>query len=80
MAKTQIQIRNEIRELDRRRGDGLEVALLWESRTDRVFVSIVDHRRDVVLEVSVDPADALDAFRHPFAYVPVGAAGTEIAA
>ncbi len=77
---TQTKLQTRIRELDRRIGDGLEVALLWDAQTDQVFVSIVDRRRDVVLEVSVDPADALDAFRHPFAYVPVGATGSGIAA
>lgn len=31
-----------IRELDRRRSFGIEVALLWNPRTDHVFISVVD--------------------------------------
>jgi hypothetical protein len=57
-----------IRELDRRRGEGFEVALLWDPETNRVFVALEDERRGTSLEVDVDPAEALDAFHHPYAY------------
>ena len=56
------------RELDFRSSAGLEVALLWESETNRVSVSVFDRLSgdDFVLEV--DPAEALGAFHHPFAF------------
>ena len=57
-----------IRELDHRNNDGIEVWLLWDSHADRVFVSVEDHRRDRSFHMSVDAADALDAFHHPYAY------------
>ena len=58
------------RELDRRSNDGIEVALLWEPRTNRLFVAIEDARRGESFRIDVDPAHALDVFRHPYAYAP----------
>lgn len=60
---------DHIRELDQRNNDGIEVTLLWDSVADRVFISVVDGRRGTSLRVDVDPADALDAFHHPYAYI-----------
>jgi hypothetical protein len=57
-----------VRELDRRINDGFDVALLWNSVTNRIFVTIEDQRHGAVFEFAVDAADALEAFQHPFAY------------
>jgi hypothetical protein len=57
-----------VRELDCRMNDGFEVRLLWNSLTDSVSVSVDDTRYGESFEFEVAPADALDAFRHPFAY------------
>jgi hypothetical protein len=57
-----------IRELDRRSNDGIDVALLWDAHTNRVFVAVEDGRQGESLELEVDAANALDAFRHPYAY------------
>ena len=56
-----------VRELDRRINDGFDVRLLWHSQTHRVFVN-VEGRHGDSLEFEVAPADALEAFYHPFAY------------
>lgn len=56
-----------VRELDRRVNDGFDVSLLWHSATNRVFVA-VEGRLGDSLEFEVAPADALEAFHHPFAY------------
>lgn len=56
------------RELDRRTGEGLDVRLLWDPQTDRVSVAVHDSHLDEFFELAVDGADALDAFRHPYAY------------
>ena len=56
-----------VRELDRRINDGFDVRLLWDSRTNRVFVAIEGRRGDS-LEFEVHAGDALEAFHHPFAY------------
>jgi hypothetical protein len=57
-----------IRELDRRRSDGIDVRLLWDSRTDTIMIAVDDAKTEASFEVEVDAADALDAFRHPYAY------------
>ena len=55
------------RELDRRSNNGIEVTLLWDPRTNGVFVAVRDEGSDDWF-LDVDPADALEAFRHPYAY------------
>jgi hypothetical protein len=57
-----------IRELDYRRSNGIEVTLLFNVRTEGVFVSVVDERNSEGVQFQVAPADALDAFHHPYAY------------
>jgi len=57
-----------IRELDHRTNDGIDVRLLWNSRTNQVFVAVEDQRTGDVVEITVSGADALDAFHHPFVY------------
>jgi hypothetical protein len=60
------------RELADRSLDGLEVRLWWSESAQRVQVTVADHRRGDHIVVEVDGADALDAFRHPFAYAKRG--------
>jgi hypothetical protein len=57
-----------MRELDQRNGDGFLVTLLWSEDTGSVFVCVDDERTEEAFHFSVDPADALEAFRHPYAY------------
>ena len=60
----------QARELDARAGDGIDVRLLWYPATNTVTVSVsvLDATRDHSFELAVEPAEALDAFHHPFAY------------
>jgi hypothetical protein len=58
----------KISELDYRSADGIDVWLLWARSSNRVLVVLVDTRLSSTFELDVDPADALDAFRHPYAY------------
>lgn len=60
------------RELADRSLDGLEVRLWWSESANRVQVTVADHRGGDHVVVEVDRADALDAFRHPFAYANRG--------
>ena len=55
-------------ELDHRSSDGLEVTLLWEAETNRVTVAVFDAKSGDYFELEIDPAQALDAFHHPYAY------------
>jgi hypothetical protein len=67
MQRTQEAKMTGTRELDFRSNDGLEVALLWEPETNRVSVSLFDSRSGDDFTLEVDPAEALDAFHHPYA-------------
>ena len=58
------------RELDARRGDGLEVRLLWNPGDNSLTVPVDDHRHAERFVIPVAPADAAEAFAHPFAYAP----------
>jgi len=58
----------EIRELDHRTSDGIDVTLLWSAETDRVWIDVRDGRAGSSFRLDVDPGEALDAFRHPYAY------------
>jgi hypothetical protein len=55
-------------ELDHRSNDGLEVTLLWQAETNRVTVTVFDAKSGDHFDLEVDPAQALDAFHHPYAY------------
>jgi hypothetical protein len=65
----------EVRELDARAGDGIAVRLLWRPSVDRVYLDLRDGRSGEQFLVAVAGADALDAFRHPFAYLNSSAPG-----
>ncbi len=59
----------DLRELNARTADGLDVQLLWSPQGE-TFVRVTDRKYNadpVTFEVS--PADAGDAFRHPYAYL-----------
>jgi hypothetical protein len=57
-----------IRELDHRFSDGIDVRLLWDSRTNGVSIAVLDERSGEYFELDVDPEDAQVAFHHPYAY------------
>lgn len=48
--------------------DGIDVKLLWNPRTDAIVIAVEDERAGDSFELAVDAVDALDAFRHPYAY------------
>jgi hypothetical protein len=56
------------RELASRAGDGLQISLVWSRSADRVKVTVLDERLRESFDIHVEGADALTAFRHPFAY------------
>jgi hypothetical protein len=63
------------RELAQRQSGSVEIALLWHPGSDRVELSVHYLVTDTELRVDVAPALALDAFRHPFAYMRTGEPG-----
>jgi hypothetical protein len=56
------------RELASRTGDGLEISLLWSPSNDSVKVTVLDGRLGESFDLHVLGADALSAYKHPFAY------------
>ena len=56
-------------ELDTRSADGITVALLWRRGDPDVLLRVDDERTGVRVELGVPGRDALQAFRHPFAYI-----------
>jgi hypothetical protein len=57
------------RELAHRSAAGLDVFLLWFEAAGRVAIRVLDSRTGDRFELPVKPAEALNAFHHPFAYV-----------
>ena len=57
-----------LRELAYREHDGLEIALVWNSVTDEVAVTVTDVREELSFTLPVPAERALDAFNHPYAY------------
>lgn len=74
---SQTDVSTPRRELDSRTSDGIHVRLLWQPDDGRVLVAVHDTKTGEAFEVPVpDGEQALDVFRHPYAYVaarPVGA-------
>jgi hypothetical protein len=55
-------------ELAVRAEDGLEVVLLWDRRSGRLWVDVLLVRCGEAFVVDAAPDNALDVFSHPFAY------------
>jgi hypothetical protein len=56
------------RELAQRLSGGDEVLLLWHPDSDRVELAVRNLATGAGCQIEVAPADAIDAFYHPFAY------------
>lgn len=59
-------------ELAARDALGVRVQLLWDPDDDGLAVRVVDLRTEDRREFAVEPEDALDAFRRPFAFAHAG--------
>ncbi len=58
-------------ELDSRRGDGIEVSMMWERSSNRVLVAVLDRKHGRYFEIPLKPGQrALEVFRHPFVCQP----------
>jgi hypothetical protein len=61
-------VRASTRELAQRLSGPDEVLLLWHPELDRVELSVRDRVTGAGFCVEVAPANAIDAFQHPYAY------------
>ena len=57
-------------QLDTRNNDGLTVSLEWDRDTNATRIVVDDVRNAGMHVVGMSAANAADAFRHPFRYVP----------
>jgi hypothetical protein len=55
-------------ELAQRQNDGIEVSLFWCRSDGSITVAVRHLATEESFELDVDPALALDAFYHPFAF------------
>ena len=59
----------QMRELDHRSSDGIDVWMLWSEDDGRVVVAVADARTGDAFEFEVREGDsAAEAFRHPYSY------------
>jgi hypothetical protein len=65
---------NQRRELARRAGANLEVALFWDAADDSTSIEIWQAASQKTLRLVVPTEDALDAFYHPFAHLRIAVA------
>ena len=64
----------QARELAQREGDGIRITLYWRESDGRVTVVVEDSTLGDTTMIEVDPANALDAYEHPYAYAYGGGA------
>ena len=62
--------RAKSRELAHRRTSTLEVTLLWRQVDNMLTLRLVEVGTGIEFEFGIRPQDALDAFNHPYAYLP----------
>jgi hypothetical protein len=60
-----------LEELDYREGSGVAVSLIWNRATNALSVAASDLATGEEFALDVEAADALEVFRHPFAYAGV---------
>jgi hypothetical protein len=58
------------REIAHRTNTFLEVFLLWRQADGSVLLRLIEVANRVEFELVIPPEDALDAFNHPYAYLP----------
>jgi hypothetical protein len=73
-SREHVPVEDIVVELDHRTSGAVEVSLFWNRRSNAVFVQVIDWADDDDFSIPVAAADALDAYRHPFAYGPRRAA------
>jgi hypothetical protein len=58
------------RELAHRVTSDIEVSLLWRQLDNSLTLRLAEIGSGIEFEFGVRPEDALDAFHHPYAYLP----------
>jgi hypothetical protein len=66
------------RELAHRINNGVEVSLFWTKVGNTLTVEVFDATTDEFFSIDVPSDRALDAFRHPYAYLAAAQASREL--
>jgi hypothetical protein len=64
------------RELAHRSSNGIDVSLFWDAVGDVLTLEVYDASTEEYFELDVPKNRALDAFRHPYAYLAKAEART----
>jgi hypothetical protein len=64
------ELKPKMRELAHREGPDVDVALFWRPEDNSLVLLLVEVPTGVLFEIPVPPEVALDAFNHPYAYLP----------
>jgi len=67
---TPTELRPQLRELAHRTANDIDVSLFWRPADNALLLLLVEVPTGVLFEVPVPPEHALDAFNHPYAYLP----------
>jgi hypothetical protein len=70
VTNTQAIGRAKSRELAHRVTSSIEVTLLWRQIDNMLTLRLVEVGTGIEFEFGIRPQDALDAFNHPYAYLP----------
>lgn len=73
-ARQESRTLTRMRELAHREGSDVDVSLFWRPEDNSLLLLLVEVPTGVVFEVPVEPQDAMDAFNHPYAYLPADTA------
>ncbi len=76
VANVQAIERAKTRELAHRVTSCVEVTLLWRRLDNVLTLRLVEVGTGIEFEFGVQPEDALDAFNHPYAYLPAPKPGS----
>jgi hypothetical protein len=74
--RTEETMNANLTELDYRQNDGIAVSLLWDRLTDELSVILADDRTGEAFALPAAASEALEVFRHPFAYLHRSRPGT----
>jgi hypothetical protein len=58
----------QIEELASRESAGIQVSLFWSREGNALSVVVRDNRTGEEFSLAAEPGEAMDVFRHPFAY------------
>ena len=69
-----VELGPKMRELAHRESPDIDVSLFWQPNENSCLLLLVEIATGVVFEIPVPAGNALDAFNHPYTYLPAATA------